>query len=134
MKKKINKYDMGLIAGIIIINVLLIVYGGSQFVKSNNKTAYIYSENRLVREYVITDDIADEITIESETGGYNRLRIEGGQIWIQDASCPETMLYINLTRVPMGTAKKSKFILFLLIQRIISSGIKGMAPQYPPYA
>lgn len=49
-------------------------------------------------------------------------------------SMPETMLYINLTRVPMGTAKKSKFILFLLIQRIISSGIKGMAPQYPPYA
>jgi hypothetical protein len=89
MKKKINKYDFGLIACIIIVNVLLIIYGGQKAIKTNNKAAFIYSNNRLVREYVITDEVKDEITIESEDGGYNRLRIEDGQIWIQDASCPD---------------------------------------------
>jgi hypothetical protein len=48
-------------------------------------------------------------------------------------SIPDTTLYINLTSMPMGTAKKSKFILILLNQRIISSGIKGVTPQYPSY-
>lgn len=88
MKKKINKYDIGLIAAIIIINVFLILYGGRNAVKQNNKIAYIYSINKLVGEYVLTDDVKDEVKIESETG-YNVLHIEGGQIWIHDASCPD---------------------------------------------
>lgn len=88
MKKKINKYDIGLIAAIIIINVFLILYGGRNAVSQNNKIAYIYSDNKLVREYVLTDDVKDEVRIESETG-YNTLHIEDGQIWIHDASCPD---------------------------------------------
>jgi hypothetical protein len=88
MKKKINKYDIGLIAVIIIINVFLIIYGGREAVKSNSKTAYIYSNNKLVREYVFTEDVRDEITIETDTG-YNVMHIENGQIWIHDASCPD---------------------------------------------
>lgn len=88
MKKKINKYDIGLIAAIIIINGFFIFYGGRNAVKDNSKVAYIYSDNKLVREYVLTDNVKDEITIESETG-YNTLRIEDGKIWIHDASCPD---------------------------------------------
>jgi hypothetical protein len=57
-------------------------------VKANNKIAYIYSENKLVGEYVLTDDVNDEVKIESETG-FNILHIEDGQIWIHDASCPD---------------------------------------------
>lgn len=88
MKKKINKFDIGLIAIIIIINVFFILYGGSNAVKVNNKIAYIYSNNILVGEYVLTDDVNDEVKIESETG-FNILHIEDGQIWIHDASCPD---------------------------------------------
>lgn len=88
MKKKINKYDIMLIAAIIIINIFLILYGGRNAVKGNSKIAYIYSDNKLVREYVLTDDVKDEIKIESETG-FNVLHIENGQIWIHDASCPD---------------------------------------------
>ena len=88
MKKKINKFDIGLIAIIIIVNVFFILYGGNNAMKINNKIAYVYSNNTLVGEYVLTDDVKDEFKIESETG-YNILHIEDGQIWIHDASCPD---------------------------------------------
>ncbi|NLB32912.1 MAG: NusG domain II-containing protein [Tissierellia bacterium] len=88
MKKKINKFDIGLIAIIIISDVFFILYGGNNAMKAINKIAYIYSENKLVGEYVLTDDVNDEVKIESETG-FNILHIEDGQIWIHDASCPD---------------------------------------------
>ncbi|HHZ03135.1 MAG TPA: NusG domain II-containing protein [Tissierellia bacterium] len=89
MKKKINKYDIGLIIAIVIINVFFIWYSGRSAVKLNDKVAYIYSDNQLVKEYVLTDDVKDEYTVKTETGGYNTLHIEDGQIWIHDASCPD---------------------------------------------
>jgi len=88
MKKKINKYDIGLIADIVIISVFFILYGGRDAVISNSKTAYIYSNNQLAGEYVLTDDFKDVVNIETETG-YNIMHIEGGQIWIHEASCPD---------------------------------------------
>lgn len=90
MKKKINKYDIILIACIIIINVLLIFYSGGNAVKDNSKVAYIYSNNKLVKEYVLTDNFKDEITIKTDNG-YNTLHIENGEIWIHDASCPDKL-------------------------------------------
>lgn len=90
MKKKINKYDIILIVGIIIINVFLIFYSGGKAIKDNSKIAYIYSNNKLVKEYVLTDDFKDEITIETDNG-YNKLHIENGEIWIHDASCPDKL-------------------------------------------
>jgi len=88
MNKKINKYDIGLIVSIIIISLFFILYGGRDAVISNSKTAYIYSNNKLVGEYVLTDDYKDVVNIESETG-YNIMHIEDGQIWIHEASCPD---------------------------------------------
>jgi hypothetical protein len=88
MNKKINKYDIGLIVSIIIISLFFILYGGRDAVISNSKTAYIYSNNKLVGEYVLTDDYKDVVKIESETG-YNIMHIEDGQIWIHEASCPD---------------------------------------------
>ena len=94
MKKKINKYDIALIVSIIIINVFLILNGGKTAVKSNSKTAYIQSNNELVSEYVLTEDVKDEVTIETETG-YNVMHIENGQIWIQEASCPDKICILQ---------------------------------------
>lgn len=88
MKKKINKYDIGLIAAIIVINVFFILYGGRNAISQNKKIAYIYSDNKLYGEYVLTDDVKEDVKIESKTG-YNTLHIEDGQIWIHDASCPD---------------------------------------------
>ncbi len=88
MKKKINKYDIGLIAAIIIINVFLIIYSRKAALAGNSKIAYIQSKNEYVREYVLTEDVNDEFTIETEFG-YNTVRIENGKIWIHDASCPD---------------------------------------------
>ncbi len=88
MKKKINKYDIGLIVFIIVINVYLILYGGKAAVNSTIKTAYIYSNNQLFGEYTLTEGFKDEITIETEIG-YNIIHIENGQIWIHEASCPD---------------------------------------------
>lgn len=89
MKRKINKYDIGLISVIIIINVFLIFWGSRRVATQNEKIAYIYSNNELVSEYVLRDDFKDEVKIESAQGGYNTLHIEDGQIWIHDASCPD---------------------------------------------
>jgi len=88
MKKRINKYDIGLIVAIIVINVFLIWYSGRNVVKLKDKVAYIYSNNEIVKEIVLTDDVSDEFKVETETG-YNTIRIEGGQLWIEDASCPD---------------------------------------------
>ena len=90
MKKKINKYDIILIAVIIIINVFLILRSGRNAVKDNSKIAYIYSNNTLVREYVLTDDFKEEYIVETENG-FNVLHIENGEIWIHDASCPDKL-------------------------------------------
>ena len=84
MKKKINKYDIALIVSIIIINVFLILNGGKTAVKSNSKTAYIQSNNELVSEYVLTEDVKDEV-----------MHIENGQIWIQEASCPHKICILQ---------------------------------------
>jgi len=89
MKKKINKYDIALIAGIIIVNIFMIFYGGSNVVHANEKKAYVYSKNELIGEYILTDDYKNEFTIGDKDDGYNTIHIENGEIWIHDASCPD---------------------------------------------
>lgn len=89
MKKKINKYDIALIAVIVIINIIMIFYGGSNVVHSNEKKAQIYSKNELIGEYALTDDYKNEFTIGDKDAGYNTIHIENGEIWIHDASCPD---------------------------------------------
>ncbi|MFA9422145.1 MAG: NusG domain II-containing protein [Sedimentibacter sp.] len=89
MKNKINKYDMMLISAIIIVNIFMIFYGGSNVLNANEKKAYVYSKNELVGEYVLTDDYKNEFTIGDKNAGYNTIHIENGEIWITDASCPD---------------------------------------------
>lgn len=88
MKKKLNKYDIALISLIIVASISIIIYFGRSAANANNKIAYIYSNNTIVSEYVLTDDVTDEYKVETETG-YNTLHIQDGQIWIHEASCPD---------------------------------------------
>ena len=89
MKKKINKYDIALILGIIIINIFMIFYGGSNVVNSGEKKAYVYSHKELIDEYVLSDDYKTEFTVGDKSAGYNTVHIENGEIWIIEASCPD---------------------------------------------
>jgi len=89
MKKKINKFDVALIVGIVLVNIALILFGGSKVVHANEKKAYVYSKNELIGEYVLTDDYKTEFTIGDKDAGYNTVHIENGEIWIHDANCPD---------------------------------------------
>lgn len=89
MRKKINKYDIALIIAIIAINVLIIIYGSFNTVDKGQKIAYVYSNNKLVGEYTITDNYETEFKVEAGSGNYNTIHIEDGKVWIHDATCPD---------------------------------------------
>ncbi len=89
MREKINKYDIALILTIIAVNILILAYGTLNTVDKGKKIAYIYSDNRLVGEYTLTDDYKTEFVVESESGGSNKIHIEDGYVWIEEATCPD---------------------------------------------
>jgi len=88
MRNKINKYDIALIVVIVVINVLILIYGAFNTTDKGKKIAYVYSDNRLVGEYTLTEDYEKEFKVEVDSG-YNTLHIQGGSVWIQDATCPD---------------------------------------------
>ncbi len=88
MRNKINKYDIALIAAIVVINVGVLIYGGVNATEKSKKTVYVYSDNKLAGEYTLTDDYKNEFKINGDTG-YNTIRIEDGKVWISDATCPD---------------------------------------------
>lgn len=90
MRKKINKYDIGLIAVIVLINLFILFYGSNNMVQAAEKIAYIYSNNELVGRYTLTEDYETEFKVQDKEGsGYNTVRIEDGRIWIHEATCPD---------------------------------------------
>ena len=88
MKKRINKYDITLIIVIIIVNCFLIYYNSKHIVYSDNNEAFIYSDNKLVGQYVLKKDYENEFTIKSNEG-YNTVKIKNNKIWIEDTDCPD---------------------------------------------
>ena len=62
--------------------------GLSLEIQKGKKIAYVYSNNQLVGEYTLTEDYKTEFKVESGSG-YNVIHIEGGKVWVQDASCPD---------------------------------------------
>ena len=50
-------------------------------------TVQIRVDGRVVRQYPL-DGSVDEV-IPGVNGGRNRLHIEGGQVWVDEASCPD---------------------------------------------
>lgn len=89
MRNKINKYDIALIVVIIAVNVFILFYGGLNTVEKGQKIAYVYSDNKLVGEYTLTEDYKTEFSVEMSTGSYNTIHIEDGKVWIHDATCPD---------------------------------------------
>ncbi len=88
MKRKINKYDMILIVFIIMVSSFFIFYNGRNVTYSNTNKAVIYSEGEIIGEYVLADSYKNEFTVET-SNGYNEIKIENGEIWIEDANCPD---------------------------------------------
>lgn len=90
MRKKINRYDIALIAVIILINVFILFYGSNSMVQATEKIAYVYSNNKLVGRYTLAKNYETEFTVQDENGsGYNTVRVEDGKIWIHEATCPD---------------------------------------------
>lgn len=88
MKSKINKYDILLMVFIIILSCFFIYYNSRNIVYSNNNEAIIYSEGKIVGEYVLSYGFKDEFTIRT-SNGYNVIKIENNKIWIEDTDCPD---------------------------------------------
>lgn len=88
MRNKINKYDIALIAIIVVVNLLVLIYGVFNTTDKGKKIAYVYSDNRLVGEYTLTEDYETEFKVEVDSG-YNTVHIKDGSVWIQDATCPD---------------------------------------------
>lgn len=88
MRHKINKYDIALVLFIIAVNVLILIYGSINTVDKGQKIAYVYSDNKLVGKYTLTEDYKTEFKVEGNTG-YNIIQVEDGEIWIHDATCPD---------------------------------------------
>ncbi len=88
MKRKINKYDIVLIVFIIVVSSFFIIYNGRNVTYSNTNRAVIYSEGKIIGEYVLDVKYINEFTVKT-SNGYNKIKIENGEIWIEDASCPD---------------------------------------------
>lgn len=88
MRNKINKYDIGLIVVIILVNVFILIYGSMNTVEKGNKIALVYSDNKLVGEYTLTENYNTEFTVEGDNG-FNTIHIENGKVWIHEATCPD---------------------------------------------
>lgn len=88
MRNKINKYDIALIIVIIAVNIMILIYGSFNTVDKGQKIAYVYSDNKLVGEYTLTDNYKTEFTVKGKDG-YNTVHIEDGKVWIHEATCPD---------------------------------------------
>lgn len=88
MRNKINKYDIGLIVVIILVNVFILIYGSMNTVEKGDKIALVYSDNKLVGEYTLTENYDTEFTVEGDNG-FNTIHIENGKVWIHEATCPD---------------------------------------------
>ncbi|MGD9568493.1 MAG: NusG domain II-containing protein [Sedimentibacter sp.] len=89
MRNKINKYDIALIIVIIAVNALILIYGSFNAVDKGQNIAYVYSENKLIGEYTLTDNYETEFTVDIGSGRYNTVHIENGKVWIHEATCPD---------------------------------------------
>ncbi len=68
MRKKINKYDIGLIVVIVLINLFILFYGSNNMVQAAEKIAYVYSNNELVGRYTLTEDYEKEFKVQDNEG------------------------------------------------------------------
>lgn len=84
MKKPLCKGDIWLFGGIVLAALLLWLL--RSFFAAEGTLVQVSVEGKSIKSFAITDTI--DLKIEG-VGGYNRLRIENGEAWIENADCPD---------------------------------------------
>ena len=88
MEKQKMKWDICLLAGIILLALLI----GGGFNLLNRKDAdlvLVLQEGEVVARYPLSADCA--VTIPSDESGYNLLMISSGTASVSDADCPDRL-------------------------------------------
>ncbi|NLA86625.1 MAG: NusG domain II-containing protein [Clostridiales bacterium] len=80
-----NRFWILLITVILILSAAAAVYIYTH--KTPGRFAEITQDGVLIRTVDLNQDA--EFTIESPSGGYNRIRVENGAISVVEASCPD---------------------------------------------
>lgn len=81
-----RKRDIVLAAG--LLTGAAAIFGYQKLTVSKTAvTAGIYTDGRLVETLDLSVD--RELTVPGVNGGYNRLIVKGGEIWCDEASCPD---------------------------------------------
>ena len=84
MKKPFRKGDIWLFGG--IVSVALLLWLLRSIFAENGSFVKISVDGDCVKSFSITDEIDWQI---EGYGGYNRLHIENGTVWVEDADCPD---------------------------------------------
>ena len=84
MKKPWCKGDIWLFGGIVLVALLLWLL--RSFFAAEGTFVQVSVEGKSVKLFAITDKI--DLKCEG-VGGYNRLRVENGKAWIEEADCPD---------------------------------------------
>ncbi|MCH5186776.1 MAG: NusG domain II-containing protein [Oscillospiraceae bacterium] len=83
-----------LCAGLIALRHYFVAPGGKAVIKQNGE---------IIRELSLSEDY--EITVKSDDGGYNRVRVKDGSIAVVDADCPDRLCvnqgYISSGELPV---------------------------------
>lgn len=90
MQKKIVRITIIIIVVIFLFSIAALI--GMHFSETENKTAEIYQDGRLL--YTIDLNAVTEsyeITVTGENNAYNIILVEQGQISMKEASCPDKL-------------------------------------------
>ena len=94
MKKKTWRADLVLLLGLAaiggVIALVLLLTGHT------GATVRVKVGSELVKTFALQADTT--YTIEGKDGGTNQLVIQGGEAWLEDASCPD-LLCVNMGKI-----------------------------------
>lgn len=86
--------DMALCGGLLLVGSVLL---GVLWMTSRGGAAVeVRVDGKLSAEYSLNQNM--DIVIHGTDGGTNRLRIEGGEAWLEEASCPDG-LCVHMGRI-----------------------------------
>jgi hypothetical protein len=86
-KNKSVKADLLLVAVLILVGIA--IAGALLLTRHTGAVVTVSVDGRVVERFPLTENRRYEIT--GAEGGYNRLVIEDGQAWIQEADCPDAL-------------------------------------------
>lgn len=78
--------DFILFSALILLSALLL-FARHTFTKEAGKRVIISQDGVIIREYALSESRTE--VIPASNGGSNTLHIEGGAVWVTDATCPD---------------------------------------------